>query len=265
MTSRRNTIATRRIRRSCAVVVGSLVLLGACSSDGTSPLEGGGGTVPADGGGAEPAPEPEPEPAPEPEPEPAPEPEPEPEPAPEPEQPPAETPDEGESDSGLTSEQWFAIILIALAGFALIAGLVAYASRRSGKQQAEQSASRRSAGEIVGLSRWLADQGSIDVLRSTDVQQLELAWQTVRTRAVDLENRCQALANSAEHANLSEALRTLSINVAGLRGALETSVQLRKDPKASEMEQLIAESTNTVSQRRQEVQSATDALSYAMA
>ena len=147
----------------------------------------------------------------------------------------------------------------------MIAGLVAYASRRSGKQQAEQSASRRSAGEIVGLSRWLADQGSIDVLRSTDVQQLELAWQTVRTRAVDLENRCQALANSAEHANLSEALRTLSINVAGLRGALETSVQLRKDPKASEMEQLIAESTNTVSQRRQEVQSATDALSYAMA
>ena len=257
MTSRRNTIATRRIRRSCAVVVGSLVLLGACSSDGTSPLEGGGVTVPADGGGAEPAPEPEPEPAPEPEPEP--------EPAPEPEQPPAEAPDEGESDSGLTSEQWFAIILIALAGFALIAGLVAYASRRSGKQQAEQSASRRSAGEIVGLSRWLADQGSIDVLRSTDVQQLELAWQTVRTRAVDLENRCQALANSAEHANLSEALRTLSINVAGLRGALETSVQLRKDPKASEMEQLIAESTNTVSQRRQEVQSATNALSYAMA
>ena len=257
MTSRRNVIATRRLRRSCAVVVGSLVLLGACSSDGTSPLEGVGVTVPADGGGAEPAPEPEPEPAPEPEPEP--------EPAPEPEQPPAETPDEGESDGGLTSEQWFAIILIALAGFALIAGLVAYASRRSGKQQAEQSASRRSAGEIVGLSRWLADQGSIDVLRSTDVQQLELAWQTVRTRAVDLENRCQALANSAEHANLSEALRTLSINVAGLRGALETSVQLRKDPKASEMEQLIAESTNTVSQRRQEVQSATDALSYAMA
>lgn len=257
MIGRRNTIATRRISRSCAVVIGSLVLLGACSSDGTSPLEGGGVTVPADGGGAEPAPEPEPEPAPEPEPEP--------EPAPEPAQPPAETPDEGESDSGLTSEQWFAIILIALAGFTLIAGLVAYASRRSGKQQAEQSASRRSAGEIVGLSRWLADQGSIDVLRSTDVEQLELAWQTVRTRAVDLENRCQALANSAEHANLSEALRTLSINVAGLRGALETSVQLRKDPKASEMEQLIAESTNTVSQRRQEVQSATDALSYAMA
>ncbi|MBT4985052.1 MAG: hypothetical protein HOH42_14755 [Ilumatobacter sp.] len=102
------------------------------------------------------------------------------------------------------------------------------------------------------------------MLRSTDVQQLELAWQTVRTRAVDLENRCQALANSAEHANLSDALRTLSISVASLRGALETSVRLRKDPNASEMEQLIAESTTTVSQRRQEVQSATDALSYAV-
>ena len=262
MTSWRNTVAMRRVRRSCILVVGSLALLGACSSDGTPPLEGGGITLPADGvgggitlpadgAGGESAPEPVPEPAPAP--------------APEPEQPPAQTPDEGESDGGLTGNQWFAIILIALAGFALIAGIVASASRRSDKQQAERSASRRSAGEIVGLSRWLADQGSIDVLRSTDVQQLELAWQTVRTRAVDLENRCQALANSAEHANLSDALRTLSISVASLRGALETSVRLRKDPNASEMEQLIAESTTTVSQRRQEVQSATDALSYAVA
>ena len=261
MTSWRNTVAMRRVRRSCVLVVGSLALLGACSSDGTPPLEGGGITLPADGVGGgitlpadgavgelEPAPEPEPEPAP----------------APEPEQQPAQTPDEGESEGGLTGNQWFAIILIALAGFALIAGIVASASRRSDKQQVERSANRRSAGEIVGLSRWLADQGSIDVLRSTDVQQLELAWQTVRTRAVDLENRCQALANSAEHANLSDALRTLSISVASLRGALETSVQLRKDPNASEMEQLIAESTTSVSQRRQEVQSATDALSYAV-
>jgi hypothetical protein len=255
MTSWRNTVAMCRVRRSCVLVVGSLALLGACSSDGAPPLEGGGITLPADGvgggitlpadsAGGESAPAPEPEP--------------------EPEQPPAQTPDEGESDGGLTSNQWFAIILIALAGLALIAGIVASASRRSDKQQAERSASRRSAGEIVGLSRWLADQGSIDVLRSTDVQQLELAWQTVRTRAVDLENRCQALANSAEHANLSDALRTLSISVASLRGALETSVRLRKDPNASEMEQLIAESTTTVSQRRQEVQSATDALSYAV-
>jgi hypothetical protein len=253
MTSWRNTVAMCSVRRSCVLVVGSLALLGACSSDGTPPLEGGGITLPADGvgggitlpadsAGGESAPEPEPES----------------------EQPPAQTPDEGESDGGLTSNQWFAIILIALAGLALIAGIVASASRRSDKQQAERSASRRSAGEIVGLSRWLADQGSIDVLRSTDVQQLELAWQTVRTRAVDLENRCQALANSAEHANLSDALRTLSISVASLRGALETSVRLRKDPNASEMEQLIAESTTTVSQRRQEVQSATDALSYAV-
>jgi len=255
MTSWRNTVAMRRVRRSCVLVVGSLALLGACSSDGTPPLEGGGITLPADGVGGgitlpadgavgelEPAPEPEPEP----------------------EQQPAQTPDEGESEGGLTGNQWFAIILIALAGFALIAGIVASASRRSDKQQVERSANRRSAGEIVGLSRWLADQGSIDVLRSTDVQQLELAWQTVRTRAVDLENRCQALANSAEHANLSDALRTLSISVASLRGALETSVQLRKDPNASEMEQLIAESTTSVSQRRQEVQSATDALSYAV-
>jgi hypothetical protein len=255
MTSWRNTVAMCSVRRSCVLVVGSLALLGACSSDGTPPLEGGGITLPADGVGggitlpADGA---------------VGELEPEPEPAPEPEQQPAQTPDEGESEGGLTGNQWFAIILIALAGFALIAGIVASASRRSDKQQVERSANRRSAGEIVGLSRWLADQGSIDVLRSTDVQQLELAWQTVRTRAVDLENRCQALANSAEHANLSDALRTLSISVASLRGALETSVQLRKDPNASEMEQLIAESTTSVSQRRQEVQSATDALSYAV-
>ncbi len=55
----------------------------------------------------------------------------------------------------------------------------------------------------------------------------------------------------------------LAISVAGLRGALETSVQLREDPNANAMGTLIDENAQTVSQRRQDVRAATDALAVA--
>ena len=261
MTNRDTTMsAARRVRRGVAVAIGAVVLLGACSSDGTGPLEGIEATLPADGGEAAPAPDPEPEvptePAPEPEPEPAPEPAPEPEPAPAPEAP--------ADDDGLTTEQWVALILLGLGGFAVIAGLISWASRRSSKQQAQQSANRQSSGEIIGLSRWLVDQGSLDVLRATDLQQLGMAWNSVRPRAIDIENRCQVLAGGADQTPQNDAVRNLGLTVSSLRGALETSVQLREDPNASQMQPLIDDNAQTVSQRRQDVQLALDALSQAM-
>ena len=163
----------------------------------------------------------------------------------------------------MTTGQWITLILVALGAFALIAGVTSYMTRRTAKQQDQQNADRRVTGEIVGLSRWLVDQGSIDVLRATDKQQLDTAWQSVRARAVDLDNRCNATAGSVDRSNLSDALHALAISVAGLRGALETSVQLREDPNANAMGTLIDENARTVSQRRQDVQSATDALAHA--
>ena len=104
------------------------------------------------------------------------------------------------------------------------------------------------------MTRWLVDQGSLDVLRATDVQQLGMAWNSVRPRAIDIENRCQVLASGADQTPQNDAVRNLGLTVAGLRGALETSVQLREDPNASQMQSLIDDNAQTVSQRRQDVQ-----------
>ena len=219
--------AARRIRRGVAVAIGAVVLLGACSSDGIGPLEGIDVTAPAEGG--EPAPDPEPAP-----------------------------------DDETSTGTWVALILLGLGAFALIAGAISMASRRSGKKQAAQSAARHSSAEVIGLTRWLVDQGSVDVLRATDVQQLAMAWNSVRGRAVDIENRCQVLASSTGETTQSEALRTLGLAVASLRGALETSVKLRKDPNAPNTQPLIDDNSQTVSLRRQEAQLAMDALSRLM-
>ncbi len=91
-----------------------------------------------------------------------------------------------------------------------------------------------------------------------------MAWNSVRSRAVDIENRCQSLASSGDQSQLTDTLGTLSLNVASLRGALETSVGLRKDPNASQMQPLIDDSAQTVYRRRQDVQMAMDTLSRAM-
>lgn len=244
----------RGARRVVVVGVGAVMLLGACTSDGTGPLDEVDVTLPADGGEAVP----EPEPAPEPEPEPAPEPE------PEPGGPPAESPDLEVDDGEFTTEEWFALILLGLGGLALIIGAMALASRHSDKKQAQQNASRRRSGEIVGLTRWLVDQGSMDVMRATDAHQLDMAWNSVRTRAIDIENRCQMLASSADQTTTSNMFTTLGLNVAGLRGALETSVRLREDQNATQMQSLIDDGAQTIYRRRQDVQMAMDALSREM-
>jgi hypothetical protein len=59
-------------------------------------------------------------------------------------------------------------------------------------------------------------------------------------------------------------VRNLGLTVAGLRGALETSVRLREDPKATELQALIDDNSRTVYQRRQDVQMAMDTVSRVM-
>ena len=99
------------------------------------------------------------------------------------------------------------------------------------------------------------------MLRATERSQLDLAWQTTRSRAVDLENRCQAMAGGTRDPAVRGALTTLGIDVSSLRVALETNVSLRIDPNAANMQQLLQDSAQTVASHRQAVRAATDEVS----
>ena len=96
------------------------------------------------------------------------------------------------------------------------------------------------------------------MLRATDTAQIDAALASARTRAVDLENRCQAMAASSGDQRLGNALLSLGLGVTSLRGALETNVSLRKDPNAPQMQELLQESAQTVSRHRQTVGAASD-------
>ena len=249
-----------RLIRVLAIGVGTVALLGACTSDGSPAV-----SLPAPETPDEGAPPPEtspPEPAPEPEPEPAPEPAPEPEPAP------GTTVASGEAsgqDDGLTTEEWVVLILLGVAALALVMGVVSLTTNHSDKKKAAQSSQNRRIGELVGLGRWILDQGSVDVLRATEAQQLQTAWQTMRARSIDLETRSASLAGATDDPNLYEMVQRLAQNVAALRGSLETNVSLRLDSNAAANTALIDDTTRSVYQRRQDVQMDLNRLSTARA
>lgn len=251
-----NAVRARQRRRIAGALVAGVLVLSACGSDGLTLPGQGEDTAPEQ---TEPG-NPEPEPTePEPEPEPT---EPEPEPPPPdsaPQEPPVEEPDD-EDDGGLSIGLIILIAVIVLGVLGLLFSLLGAASRRGAAKSAADDAGRRQVGELVGLSRWLVDQGSVDVLRATERSQLDLAWQTTRSRAVDLENRCQAMAGGTRDPAVRGALTTLGIDVSSLRVALETNVSLRIDPNAANMQQLLQDSAQTVASQRQTVRAATDEL-----
>lgn len=244
--------------RGLAIGVGVVALLGACSSSGSGSDLGDGIDVPdvdvevpdvevpdvevpdVDVPDVEvpdvevPAPEPD---------------------APAPESSPVELPDLADgSDDGLTTEEVVLLVLLGLAAVALVMGVVSMATNHSDKKKSEASLRRRQIGELEGLGRWILDQGSVEVLRASDAQQLEVAWQTMRPRSIDLETRCSSLASSIDDSEISDTLRHLATDVAALRGALETTVSLRLDPNAAANTPLIDEATRSAYQRREAVQ-----------
>lgn len=251
-----------RLVRALAIGLGTIALLGACTSDGSRLDDlGGGGDAPAEGGTGgeeaqpgEPAPEPE---APEPEPEPeAPEPEtpaPEPE-VPTPEPPAGELPEETPDDDGLSTQEWVVLLIIGIAALALVMGVVSLATNHTEKKKIAQSSQNRRVGELVGLGRWILDQGSVEVLRATEARQLQTAWLTMRARSIDLETRSASLASTIDDPNVGDMILRLATGVAALRGSLDTNVSLRLDPNATANTVLIDDTTRSVYQRRQDVQ-----------
>ena len=86
----------------------------------------------------------------------------------------------GTTEEGLSTEDW---VLIGLLGVAILAIILAATSGATNRKQANDAARAQLNGrlnEIVGSSRWINDQGSIEVLRVNDAAQLQASWSSVR-------------------------------------------------------------------------------------
>jgi hypothetical protein len=239
---RSRTRPPRHLAFFAAIALGLVVLLGACSSDTQDQIRDAASTIAPPEGTAPPETAP-PETAP-------------------PETAPPETapPDDGE---GLTTEEWILIGILAVVVFALIIAATSASARHSEKKQAARSALNGRLGEIAGGSRWMVDQGSVEIMRTTDPTQLRTSWDDLRRRAIDLEGQIAALASSTGDGNLDESLRYLGQRVAGLRGSLDSLVSLRTAHDAASQQALIASTEQTVYERRQQLAAAIEPVAAA--
>ena len=83
----------------------------------------------------------------------------------------------------------------------------------------------------MGGFRWVHDQGSMEIMRTSDPAQLRRAWQTTNARMVELEGSASAMALEAERPEEATAFNDLGRASAGLRAAIESDVSLRSDPE----------------------------------
>ena len=167
------------------------------------------------------------------------------------------------TDDRISTEDWILLGILGIAAFALIVGVTSAAHRHSEKKAAALAEQNRSIGEIVGVARWIHDQGSLEVLRLTDPGQLERAWNDVRGRMVDLEAEVATERASTDDAHLDRSLDQLGQSVAGLRGALSSSVSLRTGADAGSQTQLIQDAAQTARERRIQLAAAIDTVAAA--
>ncbi|MFA9566422.1 MAG: hypothetical protein ACERLM_17250 [Acidimicrobiales bacterium] len=169
----------------------------------------------------------------------------------------------GDDGSSLTTEEWILLGILAVAAIALIVGATSAAHNHSEKKAAAQAERNRTIGQVVGTSRWVHDQGSVEILRQSDPAQLDRSWDDVRGRMVDLEAQIATTRTSTDDAALERALGSLGQAVAGLRGALSSYVALRTGPDAGSQTALIQDATQTARERRQQLQAAIDPVAAA--
>ena len=169
----------------------------------------------------------------------------------------------GTTDDAMTTEEWILLGILAVAAIALIVGATSAAHNHSEKKAAAQAERNRTIGQVVGTSRWVHDQGSVEILRQSDPAQLDRSWDDVRGRMVDLEAQIATTRTSTDDAALERALGSLGQAVAGLRGALSSYVALRTGPDAGSQTALIQDATQTARERRQQLQAAIDPVAAA--
>ncbi len=167
------------------------------------------------------------------------------------------------AEDGMSTEDWILLGILGVAAFALIVGVTSAAHSHSEKKAAALAEQNRSIGEIVGASRWIHDQGSLEVLRVTDPGQLERSWNDVRGRMVDLEAEIATKRAATDDAHLDRSLDQLGQAVAGLRGALNASVSLRTGADAGSQTQLIQDAAQTARERRSQLAAAIDPVAAA--
>jgi hypothetical protein len=169
-------------------------------------------------------------------------------------------PEETSAAEGDSSGDW---VLIAAIGAVLVALVILIVSTLSGRSKSKRDSAARlnsKVGDIAGTSRWLHDQGSMEVLRTNTPDQLNSVWTSVRDRMIELEANTAGAANNANH-ELQSDLQNLGRSIAGLRGALESYVALRLNDDGTTDVELIGDSTRTVNERRRQVELATSAVS----
>jgi hypothetical protein len=147
-------------------------------------------------------------------------------------------PSEDDGDDG-SDFPWAVVIGIAVLGGLVVGLAVAVFGRRSRRAPATAGADRTELRNIVGLSEWVHDQASIELMAGTGLSpdRLRSGWADTRMRMVDLSSRCAAVAPGSERATAVD-LQRLGQAIDGLTGALDTNVALRlralSDPAAGD-------------------------------
>lgn len=168
------------------------------------------------------------------------------------------TSDSEPTEDSLDLSEWLPWIL-GLVALLLLWWLIASAMRRRGDARRASSQHHRAAiADLVGTGRWVVDQGTTEVMRTTDPRQLDRSWQMVRDRLVGLEEQASRLFVESEGEPGMPAVAALGTASADLRSALDGDVALRQDSGAAD--DLVAQSRRTVRQRRQDFAAAVDRL-----
>jgi hypothetical protein len=165
------------------------------------------------------------------------------------------------TDDGLSTEQWVLLIVAAVVGIAVIAGLAAMANGRSRDRRQRQMQSQERRDQIVGGCRWVHDQAALTVLSTSDPAMLRSTWTTVEGQLLELESSiaaAQAQAEGGADADLAGAGRAVS----AVRGALAADVAARSGTVTPAPE-IVAQTRQTVLDRNRELEAATVALSVA--
>lgn len=224
--------------RVVACTLLSAAVFTACGSDG--PAAGfvpGNSSAPDPAPTAAPAPEPEPEPAPAPTAAPAPT--------------PGTVPANADADDG-SDTNWALIILIIVAGIALLAALIALFSRGD-KQQAGEPATNPSQPQaspqvaLLSTAQWIHDQLTLELM-AANPQQASARWASERSR---LDNVAIG-AQQQYAAGAGDSWQSLNQITSLLASSLDTNLNLRS--QAPQDQQLVSESTDVVNRHRATLQ-----------
>ncbi len=169
-----------------------------------------------------------------------------------------EVTDEPDTEEAMQTQDWLPIVLGLLALLVIVLLVSSFLGRRRDARRAAHDRVRDAIGDLLGTGRWVLDQGSVEVQRITDPQQLQRSWQMVRERLVGLEERVAGLMVDVEGEPVANVLQNLAVSSEALRSVLDGTVSLRGD--AAPDPDLVSDNRLAVQQRRRDFGAALDRL-----